>query len=62
VSILGVAEAFRIASIDASANFVYTPLVAAALLYICVTIPLARLFDRLESRRTRARAVEAVTA
>ena len=42
VSILGPLEAFRVAQIEASSNFEYTPLVAAALLYLCVTIPLAR--------------------
>ncbi len=47
VSILGPLEAFRVAQIQASSNFEYTPLVAAALLYLCVTIPLARVVDRL---------------
>jgi polar amino acid transport system permease protein len=48
VSILGPLEAFRVAQIAASSNFEYTPLVAAALLYLCVTIPLARVVDRLQ--------------
>lgn len=47
VSILGVVEAFRVAQIDASSTFNYTPLIAAALLYLCVTIPLARIVDRI---------------
>jgi polar amino acid transport system permease protein len=46
VSILGVAEAFQTAEVISSSTFNYTPLVAAALLYICVTIPLARILDR----------------
>jgi polar amino acid transport system permease protein len=46
VSILGVIEAFRQAQIITSLNFNFTPLVGAALLYICVTIPLARIVDR----------------
>lgn len=46
VSILGPQEAFRIAQIDASSDFIYTPLIAAAVLYLAVTIPLARLVDR----------------
>jgi polar amino acid transport system permease protein len=46
ISILGPQEAFRIAQIDASSTFNYTPLIAAALLYLCVTVPLARLVDR----------------
>jgi polar amino acid transport system permease protein len=48
VSILGPLEAFRVAQIEASSNFEYTPLVAAALLYLCVTIPLARIVDRMQ--------------
>ena len=47
VSILGVVEAFRQAQIIAASTFNYTPLVAAALLYLCVTVPLARIVDRL---------------
>jgi polar amino acid transport system permease protein len=47
VSILGVVEAFRVAQIYAFSNFNYTPLVAAALLYLCVTIPMARIVDRI---------------
>jgi polar amino acid transport system permease protein len=53
VSILGPLEAFRVAQIEASSNFIYTPLVAAALLYLCVTVPLARLLDRWERSRRR---------
>ena len=53
VSILGPLEAFRVAQIEASSNFIYTPLVAAALLYLCVTVPLARLLDRWERKRRR---------
>jgi polar amino acid transport system permease protein len=51
ISILGPLEAFRVAQIEAASNFVYTPLVAAALLYLCVTVPLARLLDRWERSR-----------
>jgi polar amino acid transport system permease protein len=47
VAILGVVEAFRQAQIIASSTFEYTPLLAAALLYLCVTVPLARILDRL---------------
>jgi polar amino acid transport system permease protein len=54
VSILGPLEAFRVAQIDAASNFIYTPLVAAALLYLAVTIPMARLTDHLQ-RRASAR-------
>jgi polar amino acid transport system permease protein len=50
VSILGPLEAFRVAQIEASSTFNYTPLLAAAVLYLAVTIPLARIVDRLAAR------------
>jgi polar amino acid transport system permease protein len=50
VAILGPQEAFRIAQIESSSTFNYTPLLAAALLYLCVTIPLARVVDRMQRR------------
>ncbi len=46
VSLLGVIEAFREAQIITSSTFNFTPLIGAALLYLCVTIPLSRLVDR----------------
>jgi polar amino acid transport system permease protein len=46
VSILGVVEAFRQAQIISASTFNYTALMGAALLYLCVTIPLARILDR----------------
>jgi polar amino acid transport system permease protein len=47
IAIIGVAgEAFREAQIESSLIFNYTPMVAAALLYLCITIPMARLLDR----------------
>ena len=46
VSILGVIEAFREAQIITSSTFNFTPLMGAALLYLCVTIPLSRIVDR----------------
>ncbi|HEX2128376.1 MAG TPA: amino acid ABC transporter permease [Solirubrobacterales bacterium] len=53
ISILGVAgEAFYTAQIDASTNFDYTPMVAAALIYLVLTIPLARLLDRWDARQS----------
>ena len=52
IAIIGVTgEAFRQAQIDAANTFNYTPLVAAALLYLCITIPLARFLDRWERGR-----------
>ena len=50
VSVLGPLEAFRVAQISASSDFNYTPLIAAAVLYLCVTIPLARVVDRMQAR------------
>ncbi len=47
VSILGPQEAFRIAQIIQYETFNFTPLIAAALLYLAVTIPLARVVDRI---------------
>ncbi|HVQ60329.1 MAG TPA: amino acid ABC transporter permease [Solirubrobacterales bacterium] len=47
VSILGPAEAFRIAQIIQGENFNFTPLIAAAILYLAVTVPLARVVERM---------------
>ena len=53
ISILGVAgEAFYTAQIQASTDFNYTPLIAAALIYLVLTIPLARLLDRWDYRQS----------
>jgi polar amino acid transport system permease protein len=46
VSILGVTDAVRAAQISTSRTFNYTPYVIAAILFLCVTIPLTRLTDR----------------
>lgn len=53
LGIVGVVEAFRLAQISAAEDFNYTPLLAAALLYLCVTIPMARGVDVLQARRAR---------
>ncbi len=50
VAILGPQEAYRVANIYAASEFNYTPLLAAAVLYLAVTIPLARIVDRLQRR------------
>jgi polar amino acid transport system permease protein len=50
VSVLGIQEAFRIAQIDSQSSFNYTPLIAAALLYLAVTIPMARILDHITAR------------
>ena len=54
IAIIGVTgEAFRTAQIQTAADFNYTPLVAAALLYLCITIPMARLLDHWELKGRR---------
>ena len=47
ISIIGPQEAFRVAQIIQGQTFNYTPLIAAALLYLAVTVPMARLVDRM---------------
>jgi polar amino acid transport system permease protein len=47
ISILGPLEAFREAQIIEALTFNFTPLVAAALLYLAVTVPTARIVDRM---------------
>jgi polar amino acid transport system permease protein len=53
LSVIGVIEALRQAQIIESLNFNTTPLVAAAMLYVCVTVPLARVLDHLQARARR---------
>jgi polar amino acid transport system permease protein len=55
ISILGPQEAFRVAQIFAASKFNYTPLLSAAALYLCVTIPTTRIVDRLQARARRER-------
>jgi polar amino acid transport system permease protein len=54
VSTLGVVESLRQAQIHESLAFNYTPYVGAGVLFIAVTVPLARYTDRL-ARRAAAR-------
>jgi polar amino acid transport system permease protein len=55
IAIIGVAgEAFRVAQIQTASEFNYTPLIAAAMLYLAITIPLARLLERWERGRARS--------
>ena len=57
VSYIGVVEIFRASQIKQAATFNFTPYMATALVFILVTIPLARLTDVLVSRdRKRAAA------
>jgi len=54
IAVIGVtAEAFRTAQIIQASDFNYTPLLAVALLYLVITIPLARMLDRWDRGRVR---------
>jgi len=55
VAVLGPIEVLRQAQIDASFNFNYTPYVAAALIFIALTIPMTRFADWLQARTARRR-------
>ena len=59
VSILGVVEIFRAAQIRQSATFNYTPYIITAIIFLALTIPMARFVDwlvRREQRRASASA------
>lgn len=45
ISILGVIDAVRAAQISTALDFNYTPYVVAGVLFVCLTIPMARLTD-----------------
>jgi polar amino acid transport system permease protein len=51
VALIGPVEAFRQSQIDVAATFNYTPYVCTAILFILLTIPLARLTDWLIARQ-----------
>lgn len=53
VSVLGPIEVLRRAQIDASSTFNYTPYVAAALIFIALTIPMTRFADWVQMRMAR---------
>jgi polar amino acid transport system permease protein len=55
VSVLGPIEILRQAQIDASSTFNYTPYVAAALIFIALTIPMTRFADWVQARSARRR-------
>jgi polar amino acid transport system permease protein len=56
VSFIGVVEIFRTAQIKQSASFNFTPYVAVAVIFLLVTIPLARFTDWLLARQGVGRA------
>lgn len=60
VSFIGVVEIFRTAQIIQAATFNFTPYLAVALVFIVVTIPLARLTDWLIARDKRQQAAGGV--
>ena len=53
VALLGVVEAFRQSQIDVAATFNYTPYICTAILFIAITVPLARFTDWLVARDRR---------
>lgn len=53
VAVLGPIEILRQAQIDASSTFNYTPYVAAALIFIALTIPMTRFADWVQARMAR---------
>lgn len=53
ISVLGPVEVLRRATIETQRDFNYTPYVAAAVLFLCVSIPLTRLTDHLIQRERR---------
>jgi polar amino acid transport system permease protein len=55
VGILGLVDAFKQSQIDAAATFNYTAILAAAVLFVAITIPLARFTDWLVLRDRRRR-------
>jgi polar amino acid transport system permease protein len=54
LALLGVLETFRQSQVDVAGSFNYTPYLATALLFVAITIPLARFTDWLIARE-RAR-------
>jgi polar amino acid transport system permease protein len=53
VALIGPVEAFRQSQIEVAANFDYTPYFATALLFVLLTIPMARFTDWLAGRQRR---------
>jgi polar amino acid transport system permease protein len=53
VALIGPVEAFRQSQIEVAGSFNYTPYVATALLFVLLTIPLARFTDWLIARDRR---------
>ena len=53
VGLLGVVEAFRQSQIEVAASFNYTPYIATAIIFVALTVPMARFTDWLVARDKR---------
>jgi polar amino acid transport system permease protein len=62
VGVLGALEAFNQSQIDVAATFNFTPYLAATLLFVAITIPLARFTDWLIARDRRRRQAQGLVA
>lgn len=62
VGVLGIVDAFKQSQIDAAATFNYTAILAAAVLFVAITIPLARFTDWLILRDRRRRQASGAAA
>ncbi|GAB3106741.1 amino acid ABC transporter permease [Janibacter alkaliphilus] len=51
IAVLGVVDAIRAAQIETASDFNYTPYVVAGVLFICLTVPMARLTDAFARRQ-----------
>ena len=60
IGVLGPVEVLRRAQIEVARTFNFTPYVAAALLFLCVSIPLTRLTDHLLQRERSVMSATAV--
>ncbi|MFD0903730.1 amino acid ABC transporter permease [Actinomadura sediminis] len=56
IAVLGPLEALRQAQIHSAETFNYTPYLAAAMLFVALTVPMARFTDHLAARAERRRA------
>jgi polar amino acid transport system permease protein len=62
VGFAGALDAFNMSTINADATFNFTPYLAAAVLFVAITIPLARFTDWLIARDRRRRQAQGVFA
>jgi amino acid ABC transporter membrane protein, PAAT family (TC 3.A.1.3.-) len=51
IAVLGVIDAIRAAQIETATDFNFTPYVVAGALFVCLTIPMARLTDWVARRQ-----------